>query len=118
MQNRRFRTEYEMRRARIASVFTRGSRSGNEADEAARWIFGPNAGDPDVCIRSRPGQTALALEESSMNVRREATDKQRKVYVKPEVRSEQMFETSALACGKCLSGPVGQYQCGSLLQNS
>ena len=53
-----------------------------------------------------------------MNVRREATDKQRKVYVKPEVRSEQMFETSALACGKCISGPVGQYNCGSLAQNS
>ena len=43
---------------------------------------------------------------------------EKKAYEKPEVRTEAMFETSALACGKCMSGPVGQYQCGSLLQNS
>jgi|GEM_PF-1509537 len=43
---------------------------------------------------------------------------EKKAYEKPEVRTETMFETSALACGKCMSGPVGQYQCGSLLQNS
>ena len=43
---------------------------------------------------------------------------EKKSYEKPEVRTETMFETSALACGKCMSGPVGQYQCGSLLQNS
>jgi hypothetical protein len=45
-------------------------------------------------------------------------DAPRKAYCKPEVHSEKMFETSALACGKCTSGPVGQYQCGSLVQNS
>ena len=39
-------------------------------------------------------------------------------YDKPKVYTESMFETAALACGKCTSGPVGQYQCGSLLQNS
>lgn len=43
---------------------------------------------------------------------------ERRPYEKPTVHSEKMFETSALACGKCLSGPVGQYQCGSLLMNS
>lgn len=42
----------------------------------------------------------------------------RRPYEKPVVNTETMFETSALACGKCMSGPVGQYQCGSLLQNS
>lgn len=42
----------------------------------------------------------------------------RKAYEKPQVHSEKMFETNALACGKCASGPTGQYQCGSLLQNS
>jgi hypothetical protein len=42
----------------------------------------------------------------------------RKAYEKPQVHSEKMFETHALACGKCTSGPTGQFQCGSLLQNS
>lgn len=42
----------------------------------------------------------------------------RQPYEKPLVRSEKMFETNALACGKCVSGPVSQYQCGSLLMNS
>ena len=37
---------------------------------------------------------------------------------KPVVHSEKMFETSALVCGKCTSGPVSQAQCGSLLSNS
>lgn len=39
-------------------------------------------------------------------------------YEKPVVRTETMFETAALACGKYPSGPIGQYQCGSILQNS
>lgn len=42
----------------------------------------------------------------------------RRPYEKPVVHSEKMFETSALACGKCLSGPVGQYQCMTLGSNS
>jgi hypothetical protein len=42
----------------------------------------------------------------------------RKPYQKPTVHSEQMFETNALACGKCVSGPVSQFQCGGLLMNS
>jgi hypothetical protein len=48
----------------------------------------------------------------------ETPPKARRPYEKPTVRSEQMFETNALACGKCTSGPVGQFQCGSLLMNS
>ena len=42
----------------------------------------------------------------------------KKKYEKPSVRSEKMFETNALACGKCSSGPVSQSTCGSLLSNS
>ena len=42
----------------------------------------------------------------------------RKPYEKPQVHSERMFETNALACGKCSSGPVSQYHCGTLLMNS
>lgn len=42
----------------------------------------------------------------------------RRPYTPPAVKSEKMFETNALSCGKCVSGPVGQYQCGSVLQNS
>jgi hypothetical protein len=43
---------------------------------------------------------------------------EKKVYAKPEVLSEQMFETSALACGKCTAGPFPQFACGSLPQAS
>ena len=42
----------------------------------------------------------------------------RKPYKKPTVHTEKMFETAALACGKCTSGPVSQYNCGSLIDNS
>lgn len=42
----------------------------------------------------------------------------RKPYAKPEVRSEKMFETSALACGKCTTGPFPQYQCGAHTRTS
>lgn len=44
--------------------------------------------------------------------------KDKKVYAKPSVVSEQMFETAALACGKCTSGPFPQFACGSLPQTS
>ncbi|HEY3413965.1 MAG TPA: hypothetical protein VGM51_13070 [Armatimonadota bacterium] len=49
---------------------------------------------------------------------RARNDAPRKAYAKPQVHSEKMFETSALACGKCTSGPVSQEQCGTLLSNS
>jgi hypothetical protein len=47
-----------------------------------------------------------------------SAEKTRRTYQKPVVHSEKMFETSALACGKCTSGPVSQMQCGTLLSNS
>lgn len=31
---------------------------------------------------------------------------EKKKYVKPEVVSEKVFETAALACGKCYVGPI------------
>ena len=48
-------------------------------------------------------------ERSKQSVVRE-----RKNYEKPVVISEQMFDTSALACGMCTSGPFPQFACGSL----
>lgn len=42
----------------------------------------------------------------------------RRPYATPQVRSEKVFETTALACGKCTTGPYPQFQCGALLKNS
>jgi hypothetical protein len=42
----------------------------------------------------------------------------KKQYVKPEIRTEVLFEVTALACGKCVSGPYPQFQCGGLLKSS
>jgi hypothetical protein len=35
----------------------------------------------------------------------------KKQYVKPKIRSQKVFETAALACGKCASGPTNQLGC-------
>jgi hypothetical protein len=40
--------------------------------------------------------------------------KKKKPYVKPAIKTEKVFETAALACGKCLVGPTGQLACRSL----
>lgn len=40
--------------------------------------------------------------------------KQKQPYQKPSVESEQMFDTTALACGMCVAGPFPQFACGSL----
>ena len=40
--------------------------------------------------------------------------KKKKPYIKPAIKSEKVFETAALACGKCKSGPTGQQACKSL----
>jgi len=40
--------------------------------------------------------------------------KKKKPYTKPEIKSEKVFETAALACGKCQSGPTSQQACKSL----
>ena len=63
-----------------------------------------------------PGQERTYMEIETKSSAR--SDSPRKAYEKPKVHSEKMFETAALACGKCVSGPTDQYQCGSLLQNS
>jgi hypothetical protein len=40
--------------------------------------------------------------------------KKKKPYVKPAIKTEKVFETAALACGKCQTGPTGQLSCKSL----
>ncbi len=40
--------------------------------------------------------------------------KKKKKYEKPRLKTEKVFETAALACGKCLSGPISQLACKSL----
>jgi hypothetical protein len=40
--------------------------------------------------------------------------KKKKPYSKPAIKTEKIFETAALACGKCQSGPTGQLGCRSL----
>lgn len=42
----------------------------------------------------------------------------RKSYRKPEILSEPIFETTALACGKCTSGPFSQFACSTIERNS
>jgi hypothetical protein len=39
-------------------------------------------------------------------------------YQKPRIASEKMFETTALACLKCVSGPFNQFQCQAVNMNS
>jgi hypothetical protein len=40
--------------------------------------------------------------------------KQKQPYEKPTVESEQMFDTTALACGMCMSGPFPQFARGAM----
>jgi len=42
--------------------------------------------------------------------------KKKKEYKKPEIKTEKVFETAALACGKCQTGPTGQAACRTLRQ--
>jgi hypothetical protein len=35
----------------------------------------------------------------------------KKKYIKPKIKTQKVFETAALACGKCLSGPINQLAC-------
>lgn len=71
-------------------------------------------------VASRHGYCYPLAEDLTMTIIRETTKTgaSKKTYEKPAVHSEKMFETSALACGKCTSGPVSQAQCGTLLSNS
>jgi hypothetical protein len=40
--------------------------------------------------------------------------KKKKTYEKPKIKTEKVFETAALACGKCISGPFNQLACKTL----
>lgn len=40
--------------------------------------------------------------------------KKKKPYVKPAIKSEKVFETAALACGKCQTAVTKQAACTSL----
>lgn len=40
--------------------------------------------------------------------------KKKKTYQKPSLKTEKVFETAALACGKCQGGPISQLACKSL----
>lgn len=44
--------------------------------------------------------------------------KKKKPYKKPAIKTEKIFETAALACGKCQTGPTGQQACRSLKKRS
>lgn len=44
--------------------------------------------------------------------------KRRKPYRKPQMLTEAIFETTALACGKCTSGPFSQFACSTIERNS
>jgi hypothetical protein len=40
--------------------------------------------------------------------------KKKKTYSKPSINTEKVFETAALACGKCQTGPTNQLACKSV----
>lgn len=44
--------------------------------------------------------------------------KKRKKYEKPAVKTDKVFETAALACGKCQTGPTNQLACKTLRKRS
>jgi hypothetical protein len=44
--------------------------------------------------------------------------KTKKKYEKPVIKSEKIFETAALACGKCKTGPTNQLACKTLRSKS
>ncbi len=40
--------------------------------------------------------------------------KKKKKYQKPSIRTEKVFETAALACGKCTTGAISQLACKTI----
>lgn len=44
--------------------------------------------------------------------------KKRKKYEKPVIKTDKIFETAALACGKCKTGPINQLACKTLRKRS
>jgi hypothetical protein len=53
-------------------------------------------------------------EVSSVQKEKSPCTRVKRYYRKPRVASERMFETTALACGKCVSGPFSQFQCNAV----
>ncbi len=45
-------------------------------------------------------------------------NKRKKKYEKPAMKTERVFETAALACGKCITGPISQLACKTLKKTS
>jgi aerobic-type carbon monoxide dehydrogenase small subunit (CoxS/CutS family) len=45
-------------------------------------------------------------------------NKTKKKYKKPEIVFEKIFETGALQCGKCSTGPISQAACRGNPQKS
>jgi hypothetical protein len=46
------------------------------------------------------------------------TKKRKRKYIKPEIQTEEIYETLALSCGKCDSGPYILFECYALPQTS
>ena len=44
--------------------------------------------------------------------------KPKRPYEKPRIESEKMFETTALACGKCTTGPSAGFSCQGVPMSS
>jgi hypothetical protein len=42
----------------------------------------------------------------------------KKKYIKPKIKTQKVFETAALACGKCLTGPINQLACKTVKRAS
>jgi len=42
----------------------------------------------------------------------------KKRYIKPKIKTQKVFETAALACGKCQTGPINQLACKTIRKKS
>ncbi|GIV14887.1 MAG: hypothetical protein KatS3mg022_0322 [Armatimonadota bacterium] len=58
------------------------------------------------------------MERHTEQQAQQSSLKQRKPYRKPQMLTETIFETTALACGKCTSGPFSQFACSTIERNS
>ncbi|GBC95533.1 hypothetical protein HRbin16_01323 [bacterium HR16] len=58
------------------------------------------------------------MEKHTEQQAQQSSFKQRKPYRKPQMLTEAIFETTALACGKCTSGPFSQFACSTIERNS
>jgi len=44
--------------------------------------------------------------------------KKKKKYRKPQIKTEKIFETALLGCGKCISGPTWNPNCSIVIRLS